>query len=223
MSVYSILFSPTGGTKKVADCLTEGFGLEMREIDLTNPAADFSSFPFTADDICVVAVPSFGRRVPAPAVSRLANMSGNGARAVLAVVYSNRAYEDTLLELKDTLIQAGFCCVAAVATVAGHSIMRQYASGCPDQEGLAELGQFARQIRAAIEAETAPSSVKVPGNMPYREYNGVPLKPKAGKNCTSCGLCAEKCPVGNRLRLMRKSAAVVCGVSPSARPAVAVA
>lgn len=218
MSVYSILFSPTGGTKKVADCLTEGFSLEMREIDLTNPAADFSSFSFTADDICVVAVPSFGRRVPAPAVSRLANMSGNGARAVLAVVYSNRAYEDTLLELKDTLIQAGFCCVAAVATVAGHSIMRQYASGCPDQEDLAELGQFARQIRAAIEAETAPSSVKVPGNMPYREYNGVPLKPKAGKNCTSCGLCAEKCPVGNLLRLMRKSAAVVCGVSPSARP-----
>ena len=96
MSVYSILFSPTGGTKKVADCLTEGFSLEMREIDLTNPAADFSSFSFTADDICVVAVPSFGRRVPAPAVSRLANMSGNGARAVLAVVYSNRAYEDTL-------------------------------------------------------------------------------------------------------------------------------
>ena len=209
MSVYSILFSPTGGTKKVAVCLAEGFGLEVREIDLTNPAANFSSFSFTADDICVVAVPSFGRRVPAPAVSRLANMSGNGARAVLAVVYSNRAYEDTLLELKDTLIQAGFCCVAAVATVAGHSIMRQYASGCPDQEDLAELGQFARQIRAAIEAETAPSSVKVPGNMPYREYNGVPLKPKAGKNCTSCGLCAEKCPVGNRLRLMRKSAAVV--------------
>lgn len=196
MSVYSILFSPTGGTKKVADCLTEGFGLEMREIDLTNPAADFSSFSFTADDICVVAVPSFGGRVPAPAVSRLANMSGNGARAVLAVVYGNRAYEDTLLELKDTLIQAGFCCVAAVAAVAEHSIMRQYGSGRPDQEDLVELGQFARQIRAAIEAETAPSSVKVPGNIPYREYNGVPLKPKAGKNCTSCGLCAEKCPVG---------------------------
>ena len=91
MSIYSILFSPTGGTKKVAVCLAEGFGLEVREIDLTNPAANFSSFSFTADDICVVAVPSFGGRVPVPAISRLANMSGNGAKAVLAAVYGNRA------------------------------------------------------------------------------------------------------------------------------------
>ena len=91
MSIYSILFSPTGGTKKVADCLAAGFGSEVREIDLTNPAADFSSFSFTADDICVVAVPSFGGRVPVPAISRLANMSGNGAKAVLAAVYGNRA------------------------------------------------------------------------------------------------------------------------------------
>ncbi len=28
------------------------------------------------------------------------------------------------------------------------------------------------------------------------QKNGVPLKPKAGRKCTSCGLCASMCPVG---------------------------
>lgn len=196
MSVYTILFSPTGGTKRAADRLAENFGSEVQEIDLTNPGADFSSYSFTADDVCIAAVPSFGGRVPAPAASRLASMSGNGARAVLVAVYGNRAYEDTLLELKDTLIQAGFRCAAAVAAVAEHSIMRQFAAGRPNQEDLKELDRFACQIKEAIEMGTAPDSVNVPGSAPYREYNGVPLKPKAGKNCTGCGLCAEKCPVG---------------------------
>lgn len=36
----------------------------------------------------------------------------------------------------------------------------------------------------------------MPGNFPYREYKGVPLKPKAGRQCTSCGLCGKSCPVG---------------------------
>lgn len=195
MAIYTIIFSPTGGTKKVADCLAKNFGQEVREIDLTDAAADYTRLSFSRDDICVVAVPSFGGRVPAPAAARLAGMVGNGARAVPVVVYGNRAYEDTLLELKDTLVNGGFRCAAAVAAVAEHSIMHQFASGRPNQKDLEELGQFARQIREAM--ETGPSGdVGVPGNTPYKEYHTIPLTPKAGKGCTGCGLCAEKCPVG---------------------------
>lgn len=195
MTVYTITFSPTGGTKKVADRLAKDLGPEAREIDLTDAAADYTRFSFSRNDICVVAVPSFGGRVPAPATTRLAGMTGNGARAILAVVYGNRAYEDTMLELKDTLVNAGFRCVAAVAAVAEHSIMPQFASGRPNQKDFAELDQFARQIREAMEA--GPSDdVGVPGNTPYKEYHTIPLTPKAGKGCTGCGLCAERCPVG---------------------------
>ena len=196
MSVYTVVFSPTGGTKKAADCLANGLEADMQEIDLAAFSTDYSKISLNANDICIVAVPSFGGRVPAPAAARLAELKANGARAILMVAYGNRAYEDTLLELKDTMIQAGFHCVAAVAAVAEHSIMRQFASGRPNQKDLEELEQFAHQIKAAIETGTVPDSVHVPGNTPYREYNGVPLKPKAGKNCTGCGLCAEKCPAG---------------------------
>lgn len=195
MSIYTISFSPTGGTKKVAERLANGFGPEARELDLTEAAADYTRFSFGGEDLCIVAVPSFGGRVPAPAVSRLAGMTANGARAIPVAVYGNRAYEDTLLELKDALVQAGFRCIAAVAAVAEHSIMGQFASGRPDQKDLEELDEFARQIKKAIETGTS-DQVRVPGSRPYRAYHVIPLTPKAGKGCTGCGLCAEKCPVG---------------------------
>ena len=119
MSVYTITFSPTGGTKKAADRLAAAFGPEVQEIDLTARETDYSRISFGDGDVCVVAVPSYGGRVPAAAVSRLAQMNGTGANAVLMAVYGNRAYEDTLSELKDVLVRAGFRCIAAVGAVAG--------------------------------------------------------------------------------------------------------
>ena len=66
---------------------------------------------------------------------------------------------------------------------------------CASLEDEAQLGEFAGKIRAAIEADSINSHIALPGHTPYREYKGVPMKPRAGKGCTSCGLCAQKCPV----------------------------
>ncbi len=101
-------------------------------MDLCSRDTDFAALLLKEEDICLVAVPSYGGRVPGLAVSRLRQIKGNSARAVLIAVYGNRAYEDTLVELRDVLEEAGFSCVAAVAAVAEHSIMRQFAAGRPD-------------------------------------------------------------------------------------------
>lgn len=106
MAVFEITFSPTGGTKKVSGIIADVFCKERTYIDLVKRDADFSGISFQEEDYCIVAVPSYGGGVPDIAVSRLRQMKGNKARAILVVVYGNRAYDDTFGELRDVLTEA---------------------------------------------------------------------------------------------------------------------
>ena len=85
MKGYIILFSPTGGTEKVAHILsqemkTAGFLDETVKVDLCDRNFDFKSVDIKAEDFALIAVPSYGGRVPALAAERLALVKGNGAR-----------------------------------------------------------------------------------------------------------------------------------------------
>lgn len=195
MKLYQIYFSPTGGTKKVAGLVAGAWHCEKEEIDLLKRGEDAPVCTFAKEDVCMVALPSFGGRAPEPALRQLREMRGGGARAILVAVYGNRDFEDTLLELKDTLEGAGFVSAAAVAAVAEHSIIHTFAAGRPDAKDQEELEGFAAQIRHSLEQAGGSVDLHVPGNRPYREYHGVPMKPSAGKGCTQCGLCARECPV----------------------------
>lgn len=196
MKAYEIIFSPTGGTLKVANAFMKAFGLDSIQIDLTSAEADFSTFSFQPDDVCIVAVPSYGGRVPAVAISRLKQIKGGNAKAILISVYGNRAYEDTLLELKDTLLKQNFCCVAAIAAISEHSIMHCFAEGRPDVKDFEELTIYAEKILEKIKNKDFSEDLLLPGNAVYRQYKGLPMKPKANEKCLKCGLCALKCPVG---------------------------
>ena len=194
MKLYNIVFSPTGGTKKVSALLTDALDGEVALVDLTDSKQDFHTVSLTQEDVAVISVPSYGGRVPAVAVKRLCMVHGNGARAVLVCVYGNRAYEDTLVELEDAAKQAGFQVIAAVAAIAEHSIARQFAAGRPDAQDAKHLYEFARQIQAKLSAgdSTEPA---VPGNRPYKKAGGAGMVPKPTKACTKCGVCAVECPV----------------------------
>ena len=196
MSIYSITFSPTGGTKRVADILAGNFDSAFTSIDLTSQKIDFETMSFSEEDICIIAAPAFGGRVPDVAVDRISQMKGNLAKAILVAVYGNRAYEDTLLELKNTIIGSGFICVAGIAAIAEHSIMRQFATGRPDGEDETMLASFVEKIKEKLDTTEKFSDLYVPGEMPYKEFKGTPLKPETTKDCIVCGLCKDKCPVG---------------------------
>lgn len=193
MNIHKIVFSPTGGTKKVADVLAAGLGSPAAETDLA--AAAPSDVQFDPEGLAVIAVPSFGGRVPAPAAERLSALSGSGCPAVLVCVYGNRAYDDTLRELQDLAEKAGFRPVAAVAAVAEHSVARQYAAGRPDAADRAQLREFASQIRAQM-AGSLQGSLILPGSVPVKPAGAGGLVPRAGKDCRTCGVCSEACPVG---------------------------
>lgn len=193
MSNYSIYFSPTGGTKKVADILGNAMAADWREVDLCR---EVTPLDLTAEDVCLVSVPSYGGRVPGIALDRLSVIKANGAKAVLVCVYGNRAWEDTLTELQDTLEQCGFVCAAAVAAVAEHSIFRQYAAGRPDVDDAAELVGFAGQIWEKLNSGEMGALHLEGSHGTYKEYGGVPFKPEGDQRCVKCGLCAAFCPVG---------------------------
>lgn len=190
---YSLMFSPTGGTARVGAILTDALGGDWQEIDLCRDAAGQG---FSAGDVCLVSVPSYGGRAPSTAIERLRRFRGNGARAVLVCVYGNREWEDTLTELQDTLASCGFLCAAAVAAVAEHSIFRQYAAGRPDAEDTAELRSFAAKLSAHLEKGEFGDLGLAGNHGTYKKYGGVPFKPEGNKHCVACGLCAESCPAG---------------------------
>lgn len=194
MKLYDIVFSPTGGTKKVSALLTGALEGQVTSVDLTDSKQDFHTVPLTQEDVAVISVPSYGGRVPAVAVERLTRLNGQGARAVLVCVYGNRAYEDTLVELEDAAKQAGFRIIAAVAAVAEHSIARQFAAGRPDAQDAEQLSDFARKIQAKLSAGNSAEPA-IPGNRPYKKAGGAGMVPKPTKECTKCGVCAAKCPV----------------------------
>lgn len=216
--IYSFYFSPTGGTKKVMDILTEAFWenarksgkenvQELKTVDFTVRSIYWDIQSIKEEDICFVGVPSFGGRVPAPAIDRIEDMKGRGALVVPVVVYGNRAFDDTLLELKERLYGRRFYPVAAVAAVAEHSLMHQYGAGRPDAADTEELKRFGAKIWERIEEVEAlraggkhisyiSEEFQVPGNEPYREYGGVPFHPEAGRKCTGCGMCVSQCPAG---------------------------
>ena len=194
MKLYNIVFSPTGGTKKVSALLTGTLDGEIITVDLTDSKQNFCTVHLTQEDAAVISVPSYGGRVPAVAVERLTQLNGQGARAVLVCVYGNRAYEDTLVELEDAAKQAGFRVIAAVAAVAEHSIVRQFAAGRPDAQDAKQLSDFAQQIWAKLSVGDA-SEPAIPGNRPYKKAGGTGMVPKPTKECTKCGVCAAECPV----------------------------
>lgn len=181
-------FSPTGGTRKVAQAIAGGFDLPVEEVDLT---VDISGFATGEGDLLVAAVPVYAGRVPKIALDRLSRIRGEGGKAVAVAVYGNREFDDALLETKDALEQHGYEVIAAAAFIAEHSIVRSVATGRPDAEDVKLAHDFAKKTLLKWEN---PTPVRVPGNVPYAQHPPASAHPSANETCIQCGVCAEGCP-----------------------------
>lgn len=188
----SAYFSPTGTTASVVRAVAAGAGVQTIEWNMTIPK---TSLKIEKNTVLLAAVPVYGGRIPSPAAERLSQLNGNGSYAVAIVVYGNRDFDDSLLELKDILEQQGFQVAAAGAFIAEHSIIRSIAAGRPDKNDLAIAHQFGADIEKLLSESKNFSSISVPGNIPYRGGGSSSVHPTAGDRCTRCGLCAKNCPV----------------------------
>lgn len=186
MACYNIFFSPTGGTRRVLQALDP----DGVEVDISKPVG----MDLEKDDIAFVAMPCYAGRCPALAINRLKGLHASGTRAVAVIAYGNRAYEDSLLELADTLEDLGFNVCAAVAAVAGHSIIRSVAESRPDEKDKADLAAFSRKIMEKL-ASSATRPAGIPGNRPYKKAKTADMGVHTDKDaCTRCGICKKECP-----------------------------
>lgn len=221
MSVFEIVFSPTGGTRKVSGLVAGALGKNTVTVDLTDSGLDFSAVSMTEDDVAVISVPAYAGRIPAVVADRLGMVRGNGARAVLVCVYGNRAFEDTLVELEDVAKRAVFRVVAAVSAIAEHSVARQFAAGRPDAQDAAQLAEFAQQIQQKLLAEDA-SGPSIPGNRPYKQAGGHRMAPRQQRIVSPAVHAPRRAPFALSTRVtpneqLARRASPACAASPYVR------
>ncbi len=194
----AIYFSASDTTRKCVEEVAEGFGKELSEA--INLADNFEvKMPnFTENNVVIIASPVYGGRLPLQVSDALDRLNGGEACAIAMVVYGNRDYDDALLELTDILRAKSFRIVGQGAFIGQHSIFPKVGASRPDNSDILQLREFGKECRKAIEDDTESYSLESPkGKRPYKKIAGVPVHPKANESdCTRCGVCAYKCPVG---------------------------
>mgnify|MGYP000586770700 CR=1 FL=1 len=198
-------FSPTGTSERVARGVADGIeAAELETIDITRPETREKPVRCAADELLLVAVPVYMGRVPALLHGWLNALEARETPAVCIVVYGNRAYEDSLLELKDTLANRGCIPVAGGAYIGEHSFSDEQAPvamGRPNEEDLRHAHAFGKAIREKLDSVASPADLadlQVPGEHPYGgrtqlwDVDFIAVDDR----CAQCGLCAKVCPVG---------------------------
>lgn len=210
MKTYKIIFSPTGGTEKAANAIISNWA-DTEPIDLTNNNANYN-ISLEEGSLALIAMPSFGGLAPQLALDRLSKIKANGCKCVIVAVYGNRAYDDTLIQMKDYSEKSGFQVIAAISAVAEHSIIHAYASERPNASDIKQLSSFGEKVLEKA-AENSNNNISVPGNRPYKKA-GAAMVPKASSSCASCSACAKVCPAGaidsSNPRTVDKSKCIGC-------------
>lgn len=213
--IWAVYFSATGTTRKTIEYIAGAIGqkmqLEVNSIDFTLPDARTKKLLFGAEDLVVFGTPVYAGRVPNVLLPFLKeSVEGNGAIAIPVVLFGNRAYDDALKELAQILGEHGFHTIAAGAFVGEHSFSEILAAGRPDVRDMQAADELAEMalVRLRVTDFTHGQPLTIKGEDPLRPYytprdrKGAPInilkvKPKTDGSCTSCGICANICPMGS--------------------------
>lgn len=177
-------------------------------------------------DLVIFGMPVYAGRIPNLLLPFVKSVTGGpdvpqgGIRAVPIVTYGGRNYDDALIELADILENSGFSVVAAGAFIAEHSFSNKICNSLPDNDSLsfaAKLGGIAlgngitagngdyeeyrrneifvgkQSIKGRCEGERVYYRPAYADGSPI---NMLKVKPITRENCSGCGLCASRCPMG---------------------------
>lgn len=215
-TVFTVCFSPTGTSKKIATAVAQGFRVpERSSIDLTQAPAPIVTL--SGQSVAIFAVPVYGGRVAPLALKRMQELRGEGTPAVVLAVYGNRAFAGAARELAAFVSQRGFVPVAAGAFIGEHSYstpQTPIAAGRPDTTDLDAALRFGRRIGEKLAREgvtaidvTCLREPRTPlwsllrfiafvvGYRRKQKKTPTVLLPVCdGERCTHCGRCVRICP-----------------------------
>jgi ferredoxin len=201
--VRLVYFSPTGTTRKVLESIAKGIAVEdVKHIDLTLPGGAQQTIPSFSDELVIIGAPVYGGRLPVDAIRRFKQLKASKTLAVVIVVYGNREFEDSLLELKNLAKELGFYPVAGGAFVGEHSFSTKdipIANGRPDSLDVQKAIDFGVDIKekvTVLKAAEAQMDLEIPGRFPYEsKMHSMVASPVTKEEiCTVCGTCASVCP-----------------------------
>ena len=120
--VWAVYFSGTGTTEKtvrrIASSLAAAFSAPLEAVDFTAPAVRKEALTFGPDDLVVLGTPTYAGRVPNVLLPYLTEqIRGAATPAVPVVLFGNRDFDDSLMELRTIMTANGFVPVAAAAFV----------------------------------------------------------------------------------------------------------
>ena len=201
-----VYFSPTGTGKRIVKEIASVMKMDTNIIDLTPPNTN-RHYNLGRDELVIFSTPVYEGRVPATVISRLKMVKGDKTPAVIVVMYGNRAYEDALLELRDTITKQGFSPIAGAAFIGQHSFSSEktpIGAGRPDAMDLKKAHEFGLDVLKKMKSLDEFPVLMVPGNYPYSENTRARTEAiRSGAHpvtdaatCNLCGTCASVCPIG---------------------------
>jgi len=208
-----IYFSPTGGTKKLAQKfasrIAEKLCVPAEEINITLPDARKGKYASRPDELVILACPTYAGRVPNKIEPDLRSIFRFGRSPAIALAsFGNRSCGTAPEELADILSSCGAVPYAYGAFVCRHAFSETLARKRPDREDRADLESFADRAAEIVSAAEGADELKSysgeigPYYRPLKE-DGTPavfLKAKPltrRKDCYYCGFCVKVCPMGS--------------------------
>lgn len=198
-----VYFSPTKTTKTILMSIAKGTGINnVISYDFTSPKSRESVPDFFKDDLIIFGIPTYAGRIPNLILSYIKSFKASHISVIPVVTFGNRAFDNSLYELKEVLKEGGFSFLAAAAFSTEHSFSSDINKGRPNEKDLREAEMFGQKLLSLPIKE----DLDIPGNLEEgyfkpQDRNGNPInilkvKPKTKSNCTNCKICVNICPMG---------------------------
>lgn len=191
-------FSPTDGTKNAAAMLAAKFSTNVTFADITTKASRETEVEFAADDLAILAAPSYGGQIPM-IEGLFTNLKGNNTPCVVVCAFGNRAAENVNANLAKIATEQGFVVIGAIELVTPHVFSSNAKAGHsrPNVDDNLVMAEFAAKIKEKL-ANGNVEAITIEGTPDVDWTKQLSVAPKQFNkdNCINCKACATNCPVG---------------------------